>query len=380
MIVDPHSASKSAAMSSPSSVVAGVAKIRALGPDDLDDIRDMLSQRDGRAWDERSTAWFLHGLNPARCLAWGAFVGEKPVGLTSTFLRTLTVRGETQRVAYWANLYVDPQYRDQMLYPRLPMTMLNALKPLGIEMLYAPVRLPQLTKAHLGLGFAKIGSMAVLVRPLRPARFICKYKNLGWAKPLAGPVDLLFRAGLAITAARPDADVQIDDVRLEEATPEQLNSVAGLLAERSEGRIAQLWNADLLRERYGQTREGGSYRLATSKRNGELTAAAIYRFAERGDGIQVGVLMDLAFRSGTEGDAAAVLRAVEQAALAADCELLIYLDGLGDANRELLKRRGFRVSPEVYEFLVWPKKLVANDDWFGSWDHWEFSFRDHDAF
>lgn len=367
-------------MSSPVSPAAAVAKIRALGPDDLGAVRQMLSQRDGREWDERSTRWFLHNLDPARCLAWGAFVDEKPVGLTSTFLRTLTVRGGTQRVAYWANLYVDPQYRDQMLYPRLPTTMLNALKPLGIEMLYAPVRLPQLTKAHLGLGFAKIGSMAVLVRPLRPARFICKYKKLGWAKPLAGPVDLLFRAGLAVTAPRPDAGVQIDDGRLEEATTERLVAVAGLLAERSEGRIAQVWNADLLRERYGRTREGGSYRLATSKHNGQLTAAAIYRFAERGDGIQVGVLMDLAFRSDAEGDAAAVLRSVERATLAADGELLIYLDGLGNENRELLKRRGFRVSPEVYEFLVWPKKLVAHDAWFGALDRWEFSFRDHDAF
>jgi len=367
-------------MSSPATPAAGVAKIRALGPDDLGAIRQMLSQRDGREWDERSTRWFLYNLDPARCLAWGAFIGEKPVGLTSTFLRTLTVRGDIRRVAYWANLYVDPEYRDQMLYPRLPMTMLNALKPLGIEMLYAPVRLPQLTKAHLGLGFAKIGSMAVLVRPLRPARFICKYKKLGWAKPLAGPVDLLFRAGLAVTSARLGAGVQIDDGRLEEATTERLNAVASLLAERSEGRIAQVWNANLLRERYGQTREGGSYRLAASECNGELTAAAIYRFAERGDGIQVGVLMDLAFRSGAERDAAAALRAVERATLAADGELLIYLDGLGDANRELLKRRGFRVSPEVYEFLVWPKKLAANDDWFGAWDRWEFSFRDHDAF
>lgn len=367
-------------MSSPAPPAAGVAKIRVLGPDDLVAIRQMLSQRDGREWDERSTKWFLHNLDPARCLAWGAFVGDKPVGLTSTFLRTLTVRGDTQGVAYWANLYVDPEYRDQMLYPRLPMTMLNALKPLGIEVLYAPVRLPQLTKAHFGLGFAKIGSMAVLVRPLRPARFLCKYKKLGWAQPLAGPVDLLFRAGLAATAARPDAGVQIEDGRLEEATTERLIAVAGLLAERSKGHIAQLWDADLLRERYGQTREGGSYRLATSNRNGTLTAAAIHRLAERGDGIHVGVLMDLAFRAGAEGDAAAVLRTVEQATLAADGELLIYLDGLGDANRELLKRRGFRVSPEVYEFLVWPKKLVANDDWLGVWDRWEFSFRDHDAF
>ena len=85
-------------MSSPAPPAAGVAKIRALAPDDLGAIRQMLSQRDGREWDERSTRWFLHNLDPARCLAWGAFVGDKPVGLTSTFLRTLTVRGDAQRV------------------------------------------------------------------------------------------------------------------------------------------------------------------------------------------------------------------------------------------------------------------------------------------
>jgi hypothetical protein len=112
----------------------------------------------------------------------------------------------------------------------------------------------------------------------------------------------------------------------------------------------------------------------------QLTAVAIHRVAERGDGIQVGVLMDLAFRSGAEADAVAVLRRVEVSATAADCELLIYLDGLGAANRELLLRRGFRRSPEVYEFLVWPKKVAAEDQWIGDWNRWEFSFRDHDAF
>ncbi|WP_428308299.1 GNAT family N-acetyltransferase [Lacipirellula sp.] len=370
-------------MSSPSpapSVAAGVAKIRPLGPEDIGHVRAMLAKRDGHAWDERSTAWFLHGLDPQRCMAWGAFVGDKPVGLTSMFLRTLSVNGGTERVAYWANLYVDPDYRDQMLYPRLPMTMLTSLKSLGIEMLYAPVRLPQLTKAHLGLGFAKVGAMEVLVRPLRPARFICKYKRIGWARPLAGPVDAAFGAVLALTAARPVAGTRIDDGSIEQRPVEQLEAVAALIGERSAGRIAQLWSAELLQQRYGQTREGGSYRLATAWRGDTLQAAAIYRFAERGDGIQVGVLMDFAFREGAEADGAAVLRAVEKATLAAGGELLLYLDGLGDANRQLLKRRGFRSSPENYEFLVWPKKLATAEARFGDWDRWAFSFRDHDAF
>lgn len=370
-------------MSSPSpapTVAAGVAKIRQLGPGDFGHVRSMLSQRDGHAWQEDSTSWFLHGLNPERCLAWGAFVGDKPVGLTSIFLRTLVVAGGTERVAYWANLYVDPDYRDQMLYPRLPMTMLAALKPLGIDMLYAPVRLPQLTKAHLALGFAKIGVMEVLVRPLRPARFICKYKRLGWARPLAGPVDAAFGVLLAMKSARAAPGTRLTGGPFESSSPAMVDAVAELLAQRSVGRITQQWSAQLLQQRYSQTREGGSYHLATAWRGEELLAAAIYRFAERGDGIRVGVLMDFAFRRDADAAAAAVLRTVEKATLAAGGELLLYLDGLSDDNRQLLQRRGFRSSPEKYEFLVWPKKLATAEARFGNWDRWDFSFRDHDAF
>ena len=113
------------------STVFGPARIRPLTADDLLIVRRLLSERDGRDWDAESTRWFVEGLDPERCRAWAAFDGEKPVGLTTAFLRKLTIDGQQQRVAYWANLYVDPKYRDQMLYPRLPVTMLNALKGLA---------------------------------------------------------------------------------------------------------------------------------------------------------------------------------------------------------------------------------------------------------
>ena len=356
----------------------GLAKIRPLTSDDLPAVRELLSQRDGREWDEASTAWFVKGLDPEACRAWAAFDGEKPVGLTTMFLRTLSMRGTTASVAYWANLYVDPQYRDQMLYPRLPMAMLNSLKALGVQFLYAPVRISQLAKAHLGLGFANVGRMEVLARPLRPARFLAKYKKLpSAARLVAGPVDAAYRAVVAARAPRVPAGVHIAEDGVDEAP---LEAIAELFGKRAANRIAQPWDAAMLGERYRQTREGGQYSFVTARHGEELTAIAIHRVAERGDGIQVGVLMDLAFRPGAEGDAAAVVRRVEVAATAADCELLIYLDGLGAPNRELLLRRGFRRSPEVYEFLVWPKKVVAEDEWIGDWNRWEFSFRDHDAF
>jgi predicted N-acetyltransferase YhbS len=361
-----------------SSTVFGPAKIRPLTADDLLIVRRLLSERDGRDWDAESTRWFVEGLDPERCRAWAAFDGEKPVGLTTAFLRKLTIDGQQQRVAYWANLYVDPKYRDQMLYPRLPVTMLNALKGLAAPFLYVTVRIPQVAKGHMGLGFAQIGKMQVLARPLRPTRFLAKYKKLGAAaRMLAEPVDATYRAVVALKGARVPPGRCIVENNVDDAP---LHVIADLLAERASGRISQAWNAEALRHRYRQTREGGKYRFITAFSREELTALAIYRVAERGEGIQVGVIMDLAFRPGAEADAAAVLRRIECDATAADCELLIYLDGLGAQNRELLLWRGFRSSPEVYEFLIWPKKVTAEDPWVGDWNRWEFGFRDHDAF
>ena len=91
------------------STVFGPARIRPLTADDLLIVRRLLSERDGRDWDAESTRWFVEGLDPERCRAWAAFDGEKPVGLTTAFLRKLTIDGQQQRVAYWANLYVDPE-------------------------------------------------------------------------------------------------------------------------------------------------------------------------------------------------------------------------------------------------------------------------------
>lgn len=348
--------------------------IHPLTDADLDVVQTLLSNRDGRAWSEDSTRWFVHGLDPQRCRAWAAFSGEVPIGLTTVFLRDLADRGAVRRFAYWANLYVDPLYRDRMLYPRLPLKMLQDLKHADVEGLYGAVRLPQLAKAHLGLGFTNLGRMEVLVCPLRPARFLAKYKHLGVAAQwFAAPADAVYRAASRLTDRGIPSEVEVDD---SEAFHAPLDEFAELKLSRVSDRIVQRCSVELLRERYRQTREGGAYRIVSARRRGELTAAAAYRVAERGDGIRVGVIMDLIFRERADG--LAILRTIYRSSYDAGCELLLCLDGPGSPDRNLLKAAGFRPSPEVYEFLLWPKSAVvdANNDW----NRWSFSFADHDAF
>src|SRR4051812_8755029 len=112
-------------MSNPQQTESGagkmIAKIRHATAADLPAIRELLMLRDDRQWDQPSTNWFLCGLDPNRCLAWVAFAGDQPVGLTSMYVRMLRMGARELRAGYWANLYVHPEFREQMLYPRLPM-------------------------------------------------------------------------------------------------------------------------------------------------------------------------------------------------------------------------------------------------------------------
>ncbi|MCI0677121.1 MAG: hypothetical protein L0Y42_15270, partial [Phycisphaerales bacterium] len=61
-------------------------------------------------------------------------------------------------------------------------------------------------------------------------------------------------------------------------------------------------------------------------------------------------------------------------------ELMIYLDGVGPAMREVMERLEYRVSPETYDLLLWPKSLLTSGPATADLANWRFSFADHDAF
>src|SRR5437867_2110681 len=85
----------------------------------------------GRVWDESSIRWYLHDLDPDRCLAWLGPAGGKAVAISSIFLRGLRGPAGPLRTGYWANLFVAPDHRDLMLYPRLLRAMLAEARPRG---------------------------------------------------------------------------------------------------------------------------------------------------------------------------------------------------------------------------------------------------------
>lgn len=347
--------------------------IRPAGVDDLDHIGTLLSQRDERTWDRASLEWFVCGLDPSRFLAWLAMAGQRPVGLTAFYVRDLCIGDQTRRVAYWANLYIDPEYRQFMLYPRLPMAMFQHIRQSEIDMLYAAVRLREVAATHLKIGFGKIGEFTVLFKPLQPVRLLAGVK--GWpgvVTNLGRPVDAVYRR--ATRTARGDRDIDVVAIEPDELPDTELDTLLSSMTG-----VRQKWTVSTFRDRFRQTREGGSYRLWVARLNGRVIAAIPCRTGERGGGVRVGVLMDVLVPDAQTRAIVPLLHAIETAAYFQGCDALLVMDGLGAAVNAALRGNGFRPSPERYDLLTWPADR-ATQPTIASIADWRFAFADHDAF
>jgi hypothetical protein len=351
--------------------------IRPAGIGDLPAIRDLLSMRDSRQWDDVSTRWFMRGLDPELCLGWLALAGDRPVAFCNVYLRELRCGQESLRAGYWANLFIDSAYRDRLLYPRLPMAILADAPRHRLSFIYMSVRLPELATAHTRLGVVKLGKMRVLAKPLRPTRLLAKHYRLPIPSGLADPADGLYGAWLELTRGRAPVGLTVEEVDPGGSTVE---AVVHRLVESSRDRIADRWTPESFRLRYRQTREGTRYFMLVTRSGDEVIGAVIFRLAERDAGIQAGVVMDVVVLPGREKAIVPSLLEAERRARAAGADLMIFLDGLGPGVSGAMRSIGYLGTPEAYELMVWPKQALAEHPLLADAALWRMGFGDHDAF
>jgi hypothetical protein len=351
--------------------------IRLAHADDWEQIAALFSQRDTRSWDVPATRWILNDLEPSRCLAWLALEGDRAVGFSSVFLRQLLWQGQAHQVGYWHNLYVDPDYRQCMLYPRLPWAMFAHFKTNPVAFLYAAVRRQDLVRAHLAIGFRKCGQWPVLMQLLRPFRLLAKHRGLGRAwQHAALPTDAAY--GLWRWASGSSQTFEVRDEPLVQSG--RLPAIVALLNQSTEEYIAQQWSEASFRERYRRTVDQAEYRLAWIENSTEIRAALIYRVAVRGDQIQVAVIMEIALNEDAQPELDGLLGHLSWRAHRENCELVLAFGGTNGSVASAYRRAGFRVSPEKYDLLLWPAQALTQYSWCADLRHWRFAFGDHDAF
>ena len=346
--------------------------IRQAGPEELPAAARLLSIKYGRSYEPEQIAHVLGRFEPERNLAWIAFDGTQPVGVTMVLIRELDLDGQKIRAGYWAQLYIRPEYRSYLLYPRLTQAMIRALPKNDLAVLYTGVRRAEVARAHTKLGFIKLGELAVRAKPLRPVRLVLRYKAWNACTKLADVPDFLYRGVLRLRAA---GNGGLQPCALSQ--PPDFDEFADLL-NHTRSRVRQVWNVSRLTERYTANREGEPYSLLGVRRQGMLVAAAVWRAALRGNGVRAGVLMDLAFRKGEEPAARKLLGGIEWNALHKNCDVMLHLDGISEASG-LTARGGYYCSPERYTVLLWPTN-IAKKELLADLGTWRYGFADHDTF
>jgi hypothetical protein len=350
--------------------------LREAGPGDVAELAQFLLRREGTAPDEAAARRTLQDLDPARCVAWIATAGARPVGISTVLLRTVTAGARTFRAGYWCALYVDPAHRQRMVYPLLPRAMHRALRAGGLDFVYASVRIPWLVEAHQRIGLRRLGELPVLAKPLAPVALVARHRGLGRAVEAAGwPIDRAAAAVRRLRWAGALAGHAVEALPWDEA---RLAEVAPLWARVSAGAIGQPWTAALLRGRYGDPAAG--YALLAVRRGGRAVSAAVVRVVERAR-LLVGVLLDVVAEDLDDAaDVGAALAAAERHAADRGCHAVLALDGPGVLPAGALRRAGYLPTPERYAFLIWPCREAGPGSPLLELNRWRFGFGDHDAF
>jgi hypothetical protein len=352
--------------------------IRRTTPDDLGTVVELLRRRDDREHDASAVSGYLFGLEPEHLLGWIAFDGERPVGLTTLYVRKLRW-GEKGFVTagYWSHLYVDEDYRRVMVYPRLVLGMMKEAPAAGVELIYTGTRRPQVAEMHVKMGFRELGIISVGVKPLRPAQLIGRHRNLPVLPAVSPPIDALFGGLQRVLGNRGKTDAAIESVSPGDA------SVAAWLEEHRDsagGRIGQEWTVEEFSRRFAATFEGGAYRMLIAKRAGAVAGGLLFRTAIRGNDLVLGIIMDLAVRDAEPGLTRALLRRAEDVCRADGCLAVLHLDGV-PGQGETMKQAGYRHSSETYHMLIWPKEMAGEAEGFvAELANWRFPFSEHDAF
>jgi hypothetical protein len=359
--------------STPSAVV-----VREATPPDLDAAVELIRLADGHHLEFDNVAHYLHRLDPKATRAWVAFVGERPAGITRVLFRKIYRDGGPHPAAYWMNMFIHPDFRDLMLYPRLVLAMLAGVKKLGYELLYVAVRRPGVAEGHLKLGFQKVDDLTVLAKPVRPGHFLVKYRRVpALIGALARPVDWLYGQYLAVRRPRSPTPFVVEEIPWDSPRLEQ---VATLWNPPGEIRMRQGWTAACLRQRYTRSVESVPYFLVGVRRGEDLVSAAIFREADRAPGIRLGVIMDAAYAPGQLSALGYALAEAERRLVRIGCEILLYLDGLGDEVSQLMRRLGYVKTFEKYVLMRYPKNKDLHETPYGNRIGWRFAFGDHDAF
>lgn len=346
---------------------------------DLPIISRLICERDGRFHPAEAIAGYLANLDHERIVVWIAERDGEPIGLNAIYLRPIACCTGVVRAGYWGHLYVRPEARKLMVYPQLVLTMLRWAKENELDWVYTATRQEAVAAAHLKLGFERIATIPVLLKPLRPGTLVAHRlgRNLV-INALAAIADATWATGHA--AGRMFAPTSTTGSSPTDAAVSAA-AMIGSLAAVSGRSIRTAWTEQSWANRFTATIEGDCYRSFVVPATATPSAAALLRIAARGEpALRLAVVMDLVDASEDRRIASSLLARATDWALQQRADAIIVLEPTAPDEAAWYRRKGFMRSPERYALLVKSTSSRSLPDGFRDPARWRFPFAEHDAF
>jgi hypothetical protein len=301
-----------------------------------------------------------------------AYVGESSAGEVIGHYGLVPFRflmGTAQRTGgFVCQLFVHEEYREELVFPRLELTLLKCYERAGCDFAYGLINRPRVLEAHLAFGFRPHGRYDVLARPVDPAALA---KRL---RPTLGTVaSPLLKAGASVLHRWPRAPARITlrsadnfSVELEPllATVQQCLGVSALRT------------TETLTWRFVSAPRWRDYRILTA-RDGDRPGGYVVLRPMSLKGIPSLAIVDLVYDLRHPQTGRALIRGALTEARRCGAELLATLVGEDGVQRSLLRRSGFMRTPESFTLIIHTPKNV-NRSMPGFDSPWHLTWFDHD--
>jgi N-acetylglutamate synthase-like GNAT family acetyltransferase len=351
--------------------------IRRAVAEDIPQIAEMMRQVADREHSLEAVRTITSNFQPGEFYGWIACAGDEPVGVTMLQPLALERRGVRIQAGYWRYLWIRPDHRGTTLYPRLVLKMIGEAAGLDIDLVYGAIRREEVAAGHLALGMERVAELPVLMKPLRPARLLCKFYGApGAFAGISAVPDALYRQYLNVRNSSRPADFVFEDAA---AAGIDSDTVIPVLREPYQDDVQRILTAEAFAARYRANSDGDPYRVLCVRTSAGAQAAIVYRIASRRK-IRNLVVMEMGCRS-TDGAALkAGLFELERQAIGLDCEVMLALFSR-QWTCDVLRKAGYFKSNETYVLMKkWTKKADRSEVKNIEMDKWHFTFADHDAF
>jgi hypothetical protein len=354
-------------------------RIKVASAADADTVYAMLCERDNRTHDRSAVLNYLADLDPGRVCVWLAERGGECLGINAIYLRSLRTADGPLAAGYWAHLYVRPEARKLMIYPRFVLDMMRWSRDAGLRLVYTGSRQQHVAAAHLRLGFHSLATFPVLLQPLRPATLVASRKAAAYpfAVAAARACDDLFRGVCRMLPRITAGQAPAGPIAATAVAP----ATVAAFCDPDATKIRTDWTKESWRQRFSGTIEGDPYTCFVVPSSERPEAGVMMRVAERGTPpVRVGVLMDIFDRTPDRRHLRPLLCRVAQAADAAGCAGVIAVDQIPHDIATAIRSAGYWKTSERYAIVAKATGSESLPPQLADASAWQFNFGEHDAF